>query len=431
LRYAGRRPSVPAYLQLNKPRKTLICLLLGALTLALFLPSVGFNFVNYDDPDYVTQNPAVQGGLNGHSVAWAFTSSHADNWHPLTWMSHMLDCQFYGLKPAGHHLTNVLFHAANAILLFLVLARMTGTTWRSFLVAALFAWHPLHVESVAWVAERKDVLSTFFGLLTIGAYAGYASEDKSKSKICYGLALVLFALGLMAKPMLVTLPFVFLLLDYWPLRRTSFSPGENPTPATVPPPRGITRAAVGENSFLRAVLCVLRPHHRAQSIASIGVLPLGSRMENALVAYLKYLGKLAWPSHLAFFYPHNEVIPLWQMAFAAIVLLGVSVMAVIGFRRRPYLLVGWFWFLGTLVPVIGLLQVGALVHGGSLHPIFPPWEYSSLWHGGWPSCRFAGKSRRSPSTPARPRCWRPAQSLPVINFVAGRTAGCSLNMRGM
>ncbi len=200
--------------------RLICCAALVFITMAVYWPVRQFDFTNYDDTDYVTYNPAIQKGLTPAGVEWAFKTGHASNWHPLTWISHMVDCGLYGLKPGGHHLTNLLFHAANAVLLFLVLLQLTGATWRSALVAALFAWHPLHVESVAWVSERKDVLSTFFWLLTMFAYAKYANESKiqgPRSKVYYGLALLCFALGLMSKPMVVTLPFVLLLLDYWPL----------------------------------------------------------------------------------------------------------------------------------------------------------------------------------------------------------------------
>jgi len=324
----------------------LVCLALGLITLALYLPAVRHDFIQYDDQQYVTENPRVQAGLTGHGLAWAF-GYHAGNWHPLTWLSHMLDCQIYGLNPAGHHLTNVLLHIASTLLLFLVLNRMTGAVWRSACVAALFAWHPLHVESVAWIAERKDVLSAFFWMLTLGAYVKYVETPKAqnaRSKAWYGGALVLFVLALMSKPMAVTLPFVLLLLDYWPLNRIS-EPG---------------RVLLEKIPFfaLSAVACVLTVAAQEQAIVSTAGLPVLQRIAHALVAYQHYLGAMLVPRHLAVFYPYEASISTATVVVSAVVLLFITLLVFRQAKRQPFLAIGWLWFLGTLVPVIGFVQVG-------------------------------------------------------------------------
>ena len=326
----------------------LICLLLALITLALYWPAVNFDFTNYDDPDYIIYNPSIQHGVTGDSVAWAFETSHASNWHPLTWISHMVDYSLYGLKPGGHHLTNLLFHTANVVLLFLVLWQLTGAQWRSALVAALFAWHPLHVESVAWVSERKDVLSAFFWLLTMSAYGRYVKNLKfqiSNFKFYYCLALLFFALGLLSKPMVVTLPFVLLLLDFWPLRQKA-TPGLflEKIPFVV----------------LAALDCAatLWAQQTANSVVSIGIISFPGRVANALVSYVLYLWKMLWPVDLALPYPYSHIWTFWPAAGAGCLLLLISVIAILQARRQPWLIVGWLWFLGTLAPVIGLVQVG-------------------------------------------------------------------------
>jgi tetratricopeptide (TPR) repeat protein len=358
----------------NLPSKRLICLALGLITVAVFAPNLTHNFLGYDDQQYVTENAQVQAGLTGHGMVWAF-GRHAGNWHPLTWLSHMLDCQLYGLKPAGHHLTNVLLHVANTLLLFLVLNRMTGALWRSALVAALFAWHPLHVESVAWVAERKDVLSTLFFLLVLWAYGRYAETRRPKAEgrsqkptpdlqphasrityhalLYYLLSLCLFALGLMSKPMVVTLPFVLLLLDYWPLRRLQLNT-HGLTAKTLLP-------LVWEKApfFALAVVdCVLTITAQQPAMVSTAGLRISQRLEHALVAYAHYLGALFVPRNLAVYYPYEKVVPVAEVFLAGLVLAAVSALALRHGARRPYLATGWLWFLGMLVPVIGLVQVG-------------------------------------------------------------------------
>ena len=300
------------------------------------------DFVQYDDQQYVTENPQVQAGLSFAGLRWAF-GFHAGNWHPLAWLSHMLDCQIYGANPAGHHLTSILLHAANAVLLFLALRRLTGATWRSAIVAALFAWHPLHVESVAWIAERKDVLCASFWLLTLLAYAGYATRPAAGR---YAATLGCFVLALMAKPMAVTLPFVLLLLDCWPLKRL-----ENKS----------FLALVWEKTPFFAItlgVCVLTMLAQEQAIASTAGLTVSHRLANVVVAYAHYVGAMFVPINLAVFYPYRLLLPASTILLACLVIAGVSLLAIFHARRRPFLLIGWLWYLGTLVPVIGLVQVG-------------------------------------------------------------------------
>jgi tetratricopeptide (TPR) repeat protein len=373
-----------------------ICLFLALGTLAVYWPVTRAEFVNYDDTDYVTQNAHVQAGLSAKSFAWAWGSEVARNWHPVTMFSHMLDCQLFGMRPGWHHLTSLLFHAANALLLFLLFKRLTGAVWRSALVAALFAFHPLHVESVAWIAERKDVLSTFFFLLTLWAYAAYvarsaahspqATAGSQKSEVrgpkaasrartasqrpprvtshvsrlrpswfLYVLALLLFALGLMSKPMLVTLPFVLLLLDYWPLRRFELRTNHSKLRTVFP-----LFAEKLPFLLLTAASCVVTflVQQKGGAVLDVSNFPPGQRIANALVSYVRYLGKMIWPEHLAALYLRKAPWPSWEIALAAVFLLTVTLVAVRFARRRPYLAVGWFWYLGTLVPVIGLVQVG-------------------------------------------------------------------------
>lgn len=339
----------------EKRRATLICLVLAAVTLGIYWPATSFDFINYDDPDYVSYNPIVEHGITREGIAWAFTTGHASNWHPLTWISHMADCNLYGPKSGGHHLTNILFHSANAVLLFLVLFQLTGAPWRSALVAALFAWHPLHVESVAWVSERKDVLSTFFSLLTISAYAAYGRGSKnpgSKSKLYYALALLCFTLGLLSKPMVVTLPFVLLLLDFWPLNR--FENGDIKTRAP--------RLVFEKLPFLAlaAIDCVatMWAQKGGHSVVSKAALSIPERIANALVSYVLYLWKMLWPMDLALPYPYSHQWSFFATAGAALILVIITLVALLRARSQPWLIVGWLWFLGTLVPVIGLVQVG-------------------------------------------------------------------------
>ena len=398
--------------------------LLALVTLALYWPVTGHDFVNLDDPEYVTANIHVQGGLNWESVKWACANTVCCNWHPLTVWSHMLDCQLFGLKPWGHHLTSVLLHALNAALVFALLQLMTGATWRSLAVAALFALHPLRVESVAWVAERKDLLSGFFGLLSLIAYARYAqgrgrrrrrqksetrnpkpegnpkSETRSPkpegtaqavvpgsafdvgcsmfdvrvpSSIFYLLSLCFFALGLMSKPMLVTWPFVMLLLDYWPLGRMQNAECRMQNPEA-PDTQHVSRFTFHASRFtphasllleklpffiLAALGSFVTMIVQRGAMTAVESLSLEARAGNALISYGRYLGKLFWPMDLAVYYPHPGHWPLGLVMLAGGALLGLSVLVWVQRRRSPWLLVGWLWFVGTLVPVIGLVQVGA------------------------------------------------------------------------
>ena len=336
------------------------CALLSLLTLAVFRGVLGHDFLNYDDVQYVTGNERVSSGLSLANALWAFRSVYAANWHPITWLSHMLDVQLFGMNPYGHHLTNLLLHTANGCLLFLFLSKMTGAAWRSVLVAALFAVHPLHVESVAWVAERKDVLSTFFALATLLAY-GYYLQKRGTWRY---LALCgFFLLGLMSKPMLVTLPFVLLLLDYWPLQRCAFAPKEADRQAN-PAGGNLALSALLIEKLplfaLSAISCVVTifAQIKGAAVHSLEVTPLSLRLANALLAYLRYLGKTIWPADLAVLYPLPGAISLLQSAASALALLLISYAVYRQARRYPYLPVGWLWFIGTLVPVIGIVQVG-------------------------------------------------------------------------
>ncbi len=346
---------------------SLLCVLLAGATIALYSPVLGHSFVVLDDQDYVTANPHVHNGLSWSTVKWAFTSTEAANWHPLTWLSHALDYQLFALNAAGHHLDSVLIHALNAVLLFLLLAWVTKRVGPSLLVAALFAVHPINVESVAWVAERKNVLSTLFFFLAIGAYAWYALKP---GWLRYLLTAALFAAGLMAKPMVITLPFVFLLLDYWPLQRTPWRRTDlheaeiDETEAGSSVSKSVPRMAFSRLLlekvpllFLSAASAWITLIAQRPAKRTFADLPFGIRIENALVAYGQYLWKMFWPARLAF-YPHSVVaLPTWQWILSALVLIGITIL-VVRFRKKRYLAVGWFWFLGTLVPVIGLVQVG-------------------------------------------------------------------------
>ena len=334
----------------NRRQHVLIVGLLALVTVAVYWPVRHFEFLNFDDPAYVTANPNVFRGLTSQNVGWAFTSFAASNWHPVTWLSHMLDCQMFGHRPGLHHLTNLFLHAANTLLLFGLFRRLTGAVLRSAVIAALFAWHPLHVESVAWVAERKDVLSTFFGLLAFHTYVRYAVPTpgkKSNAGIWYGLTILLLALGLMSKPMLVTWPFVLLLFDFWPLRRLS----------AVSWPRLLLEKT--PFFLLSAATCAVTMLAQKEAILAKTVLPVGSRLVNAVMAYAGYLRKMIWPVDLAAYYPYRHNLPAGEIAVALLVLLSISVVAVYLAQRAPYLLFGWLWYLGMLVPVIGLVQVGA------------------------------------------------------------------------
>jgi hypothetical protein len=340
----------------RKQLTTAICFALAIVTFLVYSPMLWHGFVNYDDPDYITGNPHVTSGLTWTNVIWAFTSSDAANWHPLTWISHMMDCQLFGLNPAGHHLTNLLFHIANTLLLFLLLEKLTGAIWRSFFVAALFAWHPLHVESVAWASERKDVLSAFFWMLTLLVYVRFVNLSKvqsPKSKVFYILALFLFACGLMSKPMVVTLPFVLLLIDFWPLGRISIQNSKLKT-------QNLFRLLVEKIPFFALSLasCLVTYSVQSGALWSSGSLSFQFRAANALMSYVCYISKIFWPTGLALIYPYPHFWPLAGIVCAVALLAMLSVIFIFQGKRFPYLAVGWFWFLGTLVPAIGLVQAG-------------------------------------------------------------------------
>jgi len=347
-------------MRMRDPQCQARCLIysgLALVTLAVYLPALHHGFVAYDDQQYVTENPRVQAGLTWAGLVWAF-GFHAGNWHPLTWLSHMVDCQLYGARAGGHHLTNVLLHVASTLLLFSVLSRMTNRMWRSAAVAALFAWHPLHVESVAWVAERKDVLCAFFWMLTLWLYVRQAAQP---SLACYLFMLASFVLCLMAKPMGVTLPFVLLLLDYWPLNRISEFARRPSEKARVHFAQKTWRQLVLEKVpilALSAIASVLTLCAQELAIVSTAGLPVSQRIVHTLAAYNHYLVAMFVPRNLAVYYPYQVHLSMLTVACAIIVPVLVTLFAIVNWRRRPYLLVGWLWYLGTLVPVIGLVQVG-------------------------------------------------------------------------
>ncbi|MBA4149226.1 MAG: tetratricopeptide repeat protein [Verrucomicrobia bacterium] len=347
--------------------------LLALVTLLVFWRATTNEFVNYDDPDYVTKNTWVQKGLTIDSVKWAFTTGHASNWHPLTWLSHMLDWQLFGENPKGHHLTNLLFHAFNVVLLFFVLRKMTGFFWRAAFIAALFALHPLRVESVAWISERKDVLSTFFGFISIWFYASYvqargAMRSVRENVTAYILALFFFALSLMSKPMLVTLPFLLFLLDMWPLKRFSVfsfqysvggasrSQSEHRTLKTEHWPRLLLEKVPYFALIVASSVITFLVQKKGGAVS--GALDLDARVANALISYCRYLHKLFWPEKLSVLYPHPGSWPTGMVIAAALLLAAISALAIRQLRRRPWFFVGWFWFIGTAVPVIGIVQVG-------------------------------------------------------------------------
>jgi tetratricopeptide (TPR) repeat protein len=361
---ANKRSAVPLRHATTFGRPDLLILLgLAVMTFAIYAQVMGHQFITLDDPTYIQENPMVNRGVTLAGLAWAFSTFHATNWHPLTWISHMIDCQLFGTNAGRHLLVNALIHVANTLLVFWFLLRTTHARWPSALVAALFALHPLHVESVAWASERKDTLSTFFGLLSLIAYVRYAEAPSSGR---YAWTAITLALGLLAKPMLVTWPFVMLLLDYWPLRRLA-----DPM-AKEHPRRGSHReAATGIASLVweklplfaivvasAVITFVAQSHGRA--VRTFADAPIALRLSNALVSYAKYLLLTFWPNDLAVYYPFAGI-PAWQIIGAAFLLIGITAFCFSQRKIRPYLIVGWLWFLGTLVPVIGLVQVGGQI----------------------------------------------------------------------
>jgi hypothetical protein len=347
----------------SAPKRTLLLVFLLIVVFAVFWQSTGHEFIVYDDNVYVAENLHVKTGLTYRNIVWAFTSTEASNWHPVTWLSHMLDCQIYGLNPKGHHLTNVLFHIANTLLLWYLLFSATRDYWPSVFVAALFALHPLHVESVAWVAERKDLLSTFFMFGTLILYTRYT---KTPRPLFYVLTLVLYVFGLMSKPMLVTLPFVMLLWDFWPLHRlrlralpkedTEYSmPDQTSSPS-------LLHLILEKIPFfaLSLLSSIVTYYAQAQgaSVAGAHAVPFTFRLVNALVSYAKYIGNMLWPYDLAVIYPLPRTLTFVQAAVSGLILIGITVVVCRRARINPFLPMGWLWYLGTLVPVIGLVQVG-------------------------------------------------------------------------
>jgi tetratricopeptide (TPR) repeat protein len=327
-----------------------ICIALAALTWAIFGQTLRYDFVNYDDPSYVYQNTRIASGINVANIAWAFTHVHSENWHPLTTITHMLDCQLHGLKAGWHHFTNLLLHTIAVVLLFIALQQMTGALWRSAFVSAVFAVHPLHVESVAWIAERKDVLSAVFFMLTLLAYLHYTHAPSIGRYLTVAFVI---ALGLMSKPMLVTIPFVLLLLDYWPLRR--FEARKSRTG------RQLLRPILEKIPLivLAAVSSTITFLAQRGAIGWTEQLPISERVTNALVAYVIYIRQMFWPVGLAVFYPHPEDrLSAWEISLAFIILVGITLAALLFRKKAPYFVTGWLWYLGMLVPVIGLVQVG-------------------------------------------------------------------------
>jgi len=324
------------------PSDRAIYLVLFVATLAVYSQVHSYAFVSFDDTGQLLGNPQVRDGLSGSGLAWAFTTGYAANWFPLNWISHMLDFQFFGLDAGWHHLTSVLIHAVSSVLLLAVLKRMTGRLWESAFVAFVFALHPLHVESVAWVSERKDVLSAFFWFLAIWLYLDFV-EKRTVQR--YLLMAAAFCLGLMSKQMIVTLPFTLLLLDAWPLKRTGWKR------------LVIEKIPLAALSIAASIIAFI-VQRQGGAVRSLASIPVGLRASNALAAYALYLANFVWPTGLAFFYPYPAGWPMREVVLAGAVLAGISALALLTFRTRPYLAVGWFWYLGTLVPVIGLIQIG-------------------------------------------------------------------------
>ncbi|RLC23122.1 MAG: hypothetical protein DRH21_07445 [Deltaproteobacteria bacterium] len=382
----------------------LVSLCLVAAVIVTYIPVIHSDFVGYDDELYVTENKQVQEGFTFESLKWAFTTFHSANWHPLTWLSHMLDCELYGLNPAGHHWTQVEFHIVNAVLLFLVLFKMTGALFKSAFVAALFALHPLHVESVAWVSERKDLLSTFLGLMMIFAYHRYVKSSCLKN---YLLIIIFLSLGLMAKPMLVTFPFVLLLLDFWPLKRFQYKKNENddlsqPERKIYYGFKGLMRLILEKIPlFIPVVISSILTFLAQRSegaVKTFGDLSLKTRIANALVSFVSYVSKAIWPSKLAVFYVHpGDALSGWTIIGAALLIAAAILLSIRTLKKYPYIAVGLFWYLGTLVPVIGLVQVGDqamadrytyipliglfIIVAWGVSDLFKKWQYGKIFLG--------------------------------------------------
>ncbi len=428
---------------LRNPRKydsavvVVICIFLAAMTWIVFGQTLWNDFVAYDDGDYVYANPIVRSGITLRGVVWAFTHAHADNWHPITTISHMLDCQLFGLHAGGHHFNNVVLHTAAVILLFLVLYQMTAALWRSAFVAAVFAIHPLRVESVAWIAERKDVLSGVFFMLTLGAYLHYV---RKQTRGRYAMLAISFACGLMTKPMLVTVPFVLLLLDYWPLRR-------------IVDIRTLRKLALEKVPLLVLSLASSVATFLAQGgvTGKAEPFPLAWRIDNAVVSYLIYIGQMFWPAHLTVFYPHPESgLSVWDVIGAAAILVAITGATLVLRRTRPYFIIGWFWYLGMLVPVIGVLQIGMQGHADrytylpqiglylmltwAIADLFQSWRYrrSLLAIGAAIVLVALGRSARSqvPNWRNSESLWKRALAVTSNNHLAHENLGVILQRRG-
>ena len=342
--------------------RTWTCIVLVLVTFGVYYQTIDHDFINYDDPAYIINNPHVNSGLTLKNITWAFTAVHASNWHPVAWLSHMLDMEFFGLDPKGHHIVNVIFHLINALLLYLFLFGTTKSHWKSSFVAALFALHPLHVESVAWVAERKDVLSAFFFFLTLILYDWYVRRPSCRR---YLLTLFAFALGLMSKPMLVTLPFILLLMDYWPLQRMSLSKGNVDAKDTNPlenEKSPLRKLILEKFPFLALSIlsCIITfsAQSRGGAVAKIKLVPISFRFLNALGAYVNYMFKMIFPHNLSVIYPLPDTITIFHGVATGLLLAVISAVSIRMARRHPYLIVGWLWYIGMLVPVVGLVQVG-------------------------------------------------------------------------
>jgi tetratricopeptide (TPR) repeat protein len=381
-----------------------ICILLAVSILAIYWQVVDFDFINFDDPIYIKNNDMVREGITLEGIKWAFTSVvYASNWHPLTWISHMIDVQFFGMRPGLHHLTNVIIHLFNAILLFIVFQKMTGTVWKSAAVAALFALHPLHVESVAWISERKDVLSTFFWMLTMMGYIWYLQQRNTRR---YLIMVFFYILGLLSKPMLVTLPFVLLLMDFWPLNRlatvaqgTGVSSGRTKNSLWSHIWQPATSVCLMEKIPLIVLATIasgmtIFAQHNDQAIVSLGRVSLGARIMNAITSYVTYLEKMVLPLDLAVFYPYLHAFHPVKIILYLLILILVTALVLYFSKRIPYLIVGWFWYLGSLIPVIGIVQVGdqsmadrytyipligiAIIVVWGLSDLFNRWRYGNI-----------------------------------------------------
>jgi protein O-mannosyl-transferase len=341
----------------DKHSDMIVCLILRVSTLTLYNQTQGYDFINYDDGLYVYENQQLQNGFSLDAVVWAFTSNQGGNWHPLTWFSYMIDYHLYGLNPGRYHLTNFVFHIINTLLLFILLKKMTNALWRSAFVAALFALHPLHVESVAWISERKDLLSTFFWMLTVLCYISYVKYPNILRLVT---VVIFYCFALMSKPMVITLPFVLLLLDFWPLERFQFHRTTQTNHSLI---KSTVLALILEKIPLLVVMIIfcevsIHAQKHVRAVIPLDWLPLHVRFGNALISYATYIVKMFFPVNLALFYPYSEIFTWGKVVCAFLLITSITFFVVIKMKRMPYLFVGWLWYIGTLVPVIGIVQVG-------------------------------------------------------------------------